>query len=142
MQQQPDLIQPEDGVGVDVKSLMISDKLMKGNRVINVPLNPSDVPEQEVVQAPTSKAATLLINILEAEQKRLKEEIQAKQVRVAEIDVQLQSLKVSVPPVVTTEKTTAGPRTTSPSNAGSSDAEFVDAEEGNDEDLDVEGSQG
>ncbi|GAA0175619.1 hypothetical protein LIER_41947 [Lithospermum erythrorhizon] len=77
---------------------------MKGNRVVDVLLNPSDVPEPEPVRAPTSEAATLLINILEAE------------------------LKLS--------------STTSASNAGSSDAEFADSEEGNDEDLGVEGSQG
>ncbi|GAA0151700.1 hypothetical protein LIER_10361 [Lithospermum erythrorhizon] len=50
--------------------------------------------------------------------------------------------KVPIPPIVTTEKTTAGPSTTPTSNAGSSDDEFVDVEEGNDEDLGVEGSQG
>ncbi|GAA0145568.1 hypothetical protein LIER_05738 [Lithospermum erythrorhizon] len=99
-----------------------------------------DVPEPEPVQAPTSETASLLINILEAEQRTLKDEIQAKQVRVAEIDDQLQSLKVPVPPVVTTEKTTTGPSTTPVSNAGSSDDVFVDVEEGIDEDLGTEES--
>ncbi|GAA0175418.1 hypothetical protein LIER_28597 [Lithospermum erythrorhizon] len=121
----------------DPGTLRISKRESKGKLKEN-----DDMTRIEPVQAPTSEAASLLINILEAEQRRLKDEIQAKQVRVAEIDVQLQSLKAPVPPVVTTEKTTAGPSTTPVSNAGSSDDEFVDVEEGNDEDLGAEGSQG
>ncbi|GAA0172376.1 hypothetical protein LIER_26216 [Lithospermum erythrorhizon] len=59
--QKPDLLQPEDGVGVDVKPLMISEKLMKGKRVMDVPLNLQDAPEPEPTLAPESEAAAILI---------------------------------------------------------------------------------
>ncbi|GAA0165573.1 hypothetical protein LIER_40008 [Lithospermum erythrorhizon] len=64
----PDLLQLEDGVGVHVKPLMISEKLMKGKRVMDVPLNPQDAPEPEPILAPESEAATILIKMFEEEQ--------------------------------------------------------------------------
>ncbi|GAA0186333.1 hypothetical protein LIER_33621 [Lithospermum erythrorhizon] len=65
--QKPDLLQPEDGVGIDVTPLMISEKLMKGKRVMDVPLNPQDAPEPEPTLAPASEAAAILIKVFEEE---------------------------------------------------------------------------
>ncbi|GAA0144734.1 hypothetical protein LIER_35997 [Lithospermum erythrorhizon] len=40
--QHPNVLKKEDGLGEDAKSLTISDKLMKGNHVIDVELNATD----------------------------------------------------------------------------------------------------
>ncbi|GAA0156051.1 hypothetical protein LIER_13634 [Lithospermum erythrorhizon] len=94
--QHPTILKKEDGLGEDAKSLTMSDKLMKGKHVIDVKLNPANqtkvVTEGEVVD--------MLIKAYEEEQLRLEAEIQAKKVRVSELQARIQALKATVPPTV------------------------------------------
>ncbi|GAA0163766.1 hypothetical protein LIER_19555 [Lithospermum erythrorhizon] len=76
--QHPHVLKKGDGLGEDAKSLTISDKLMKGNHVIDVDFNAADQTEH----IPEGEAAEMLIKAYEEEQQRPEAEIQTKKVSV------------------------------------------------------------
>ncbi|GAA0153865.1 hypothetical protein LIER_37755 [Lithospermum erythrorhizon] len=96
--QHPTVLKKEDGFGEDAKSLTIIDKLMKGKHVIDVEFNATD--QTEVV--PEGEALDMLIKAYEEKQQRLETEIQAKKVRVLELQARIQALKATVNDPATT----------------------------------------
>ncbi|GAA0138703.1 hypothetical protein LIER_00396 [Lithospermum erythrorhizon] len=92
----PHVLKKEDGLGEDAKSLTISDKLMKEKHVIDVKFNASNHTEPVLEE----DVAEMLIKVYEKEQQRLKAEIQAKKVRVSELQAKIQALKTVIPPIV------------------------------------------
>ncbi|GAA0185953.1 hypothetical protein LIER_33241 [Lithospermum erythrorhizon] len=101
--QHPTALKKEDDFGKDAKSLTISDKLMKGNHVVDVELNTAN--QIEVVLE--GEAAAMLTKAYEEEQQKLEDEIQIKKVRLSELQVKIQALKAIVPPTVNDPATTS-----------------------------------
>ncbi|GAA0151660.1 hypothetical protein LIER_10336 [Lithospermum erythrorhizon] len=89
----PHVLKKGDGLGEDVKSLTISDKLMKRKDVIDVEFNVANQTEP----IPKGEAAEMLIKAYKEEQLRLEAEIQAKKVRLSELQAKIQALKTSWP---------------------------------------------
>ncbi|GAA0183575.1 hypothetical protein LIER_30960 [Lithospermum erythrorhizon] len=93
--QHPTVLKKEDYFGEDLKSLTISDKLMKGKHVIDMEWKATD--QTKVV--PEGKAAYMLSKAYKEEQQKLEVEIQAKKVKVSELQAKIQALKAIVPPM-------------------------------------------
>ncbi|GAA0149462.1 hypothetical protein LIER_08624 [Lithospermum erythrorhizon] len=94
--QHPTVLKKEDGLREDTKSLIISDKLMKGKHVLNVEFNEADQPEP----IPEGEAASILLKVYEEELLRVEYEIQAKTILASKLKSKIHALKSRVPPAV------------------------------------------
>ncbi|GAA0179376.1 hypothetical protein LIER_29964 [Lithospermum erythrorhizon] len=101
--QHPAVLRDEDVFREDTNSLTISDKLMKGKHIIDVELNVTD--QTEVVLE--EEAVDMLIKAYKEDRPRLEAEIQAKRIRVSELQTKIQALKTIVPPAVNDPATTS-----------------------------------